>query len=175
MRAEHGKTGCTGMWFLRVLALIALAFGLSACGTKFKTYNGPEVTSVQVHKGERKMYLLHNDKVLKTYKVALGFTPIGHKNFEGDGRTPEGTYRINRRNPNSEFHLSLGISYPNADDRAFAAANGKPPGGDIFIHGWSRRPIKQWDWTAGCIAVKDREIETIYAMVKDGTVVNVLP
>lgn len=163
------------MWFIRVLALIALAFGLSACGTKFKTYNGPEVTSVQVHKGERKMYLLHNDKVLKKYDVALGFTPIGHKNFEGDGRTPEGTYRINRRNPNSEFHLSLGISYPNADDRAFAAANGKPPGGDIFIHGWSRRPIKQRDWTAGCIAVKDREIETIYAMVKDGTVINILP
>jgi murein L,D-transpeptidase YafK len=164
------------MWVFRVLALIALAFGLSACGgSKFKTYNGPAVTLIQVHKAERKMYLLHNDKVLKTYNIALGFAPEGHKNFEGDGRTPEGVYRIDRRNPNSEFHLSLGISYPNAQDRAFAAAQGKSPGGDIFIHGWSRKPIKRRDWTAGCIAVKDREMEMIYAMVKNGTTVHILP
>lgn len=164
------------MWVFRVLALIALAFGLSACGgSKFKTYNGPEVTLVQVHKADRKMYLLHNDKVLKSYNIALGFAPEGHKNFEGDGRTPEGVYRINRRNPNSEFHLSLGISYPNAQDREYAAAQGKPPGGDIFIHGWSRKPIKRRDWTAGCIAVKDREMEMIYAMVKDGTQIHILP
>ena len=77
------------MWMFRVFALIALAFTLSACGgSKFKTYNGPEVTLVQVHKGDRKMYLLHNGKVLKSYDIALGFAPEGHKNFEGDGRTP---------------------------------------------------------------------------------------
>lgn len=164
------------MWVFRILALIALAFTLSACGgSKFKTYNGPAVTLVQVHKADRKMYLLHNDKVLKSYNIALGFAPEGHKNFEGDGRTPEGIYKINRRNPNSAFHLSLGISYPNAQDRAFAAAQGKSPGGDIFIHGWARNPIKRRDWTEGCIAVKDREMETIYAMVKDGTTVQILP
>lgn len=158
-----------------VLLVMVLAFGLSACGSKFKTYNGPEVTSVQVHKSERKMYLLHHDKVLKSYDVALGFAPEGHKQFEGDGKTPEGTYRINRRNPNSQFHLSLGISYPNQADRAFAASQGKSPGGDIFIHGWSDRPVNRRDWTAGCIAVSDKEIEWVYAMIKDGTVVHILP
>ncbi len=161
---------------VRFLAVLALAFGLVACGnSKFRMYNGPEVTSVQVHKGARKMYLLHNDKVLQTYDVALGFAPQGHKSFEGDGKTPEGTYRIDRRNPNSEFHLSIGISYPNDADRAYAESIGQPPGGDIFIHGWSRRPIRRADWTAGCIAVKDKEIEMVYAMVRDGTVIHILP
>ncbi len=156
--------------------LLILAFGLTACGSsKFKTYKGPAVTSVQVHKGQRKMYLLHHEKVLKSYDVALGFAPDGHKQFEGDGRTPEGTYRIDRRNPNSEFHLSIGISYPNQADRDYAAALGKSPGGDIFIHGGPRRPVTRRDWTAGCIAVTDREMERIYAMVKDGTPIHILP
>ena len=163
------------MWFVRLALLLALVFGLSACSTKFRTYNGPEVTSIQVHKGARKMYLLHHDKVLKSYDISLGFAPVGHKQFEGDGKTPEGTYFIDRRNPNSEFHLSLGISYPNQADREYALAQGKPPGGDIFIHGWSRKPIKRRDWTAGCISVKDREMEVIYAMVRDRTVIHVLP
>ncbi|WP_435257122.1 L,D-transpeptidase family protein [Thioclava sp. FR2] len=163
------------MRFVNFLLMAVVVVGLSACGSKFKTYTGPEVTSVQVHKSERKMYLLHHGKVLKTYDIALGFAPEGHKQFEGDGKTPEGTYFINRRNPNSEFHLSLGISYPNNADRAFAASKGKSPGGDIFIHGWSNRPIKRADWTAGCIAVKDKEIEWVYAMIKDGTSVHILP
>lgn len=164
------------MRLIRILLVFVAVLGLASCSTsKFKTYNGPEVTSIQVHKGARKMYLLHHDKVLKSYDVALGFAPEGHKQFEGDGKTPEGTYFIDRRNPNSEFHLSLGISYPNAADREYAKAQGKPPGGDIFIHGWSRKPIKRRDWTAGCIAVKDREMEMIYAMVKDRTVIHILP
>ena len=164
------------MWLFRIVAVLVLALGLTACGnSKFKTYNGPAVTSVQVHKADRKMYLLHHDRVLKAYDVALGFAPEHHKQFEGDGRTPEGTYFINRRNPNSAFHLSLGISYPNAADRAYAEAMGKSPGGDIFIHGGPRRPVSQRDWTEGCIAVTDREMERIYAMVKDGTPIHILP
>ncbi|MFN3846547.1 MAG: murein L,D-transpeptidase family protein [Paracoccaceae bacterium] len=164
------------MGLFRIFVLLVVAFGLTACGSsKFKTYNGPAVTSVQVHKGERKMYLLHQEKVLKSYNVALGFAPEGHKQFEGDGKTPEGTYRIDRRNPNSEFHLSIGISYPNQADREYAAALGNKPGGDIFIHGGPRKPITRRDWTAGCIAVTDREIERIYAMVKDGTPIHILP
>ncbi len=169
------KKGRAGMWIFRLVAIFALAFGLSACASKFKTYNGPAVTSVQVHKADRKMYLLHHEKVLKSYNVALGWAPTGHKAFEGDGKTPEGSYFIDRRNPNSEFHLSLGISYPNPADVAFAEAQGKRPGGDIFIHGWSRKPIKRRDWTAGCISVKDREMEMIYAMVRDGTPIHILP
>ena len=165
------------MRVFRILVILVLAFGLAACGnkSKFKTYNGPAVTSVQVHKGARKMYLLHHEKVLKSYDIALGFTPVGHKEFEGDGRTPEGTYIIDRRNPNSEFHLSIGISYPNQADREYAKALGKSPGGDIFIHGGPRRPVTRRDWTAGCIAVTDKEIERIYAMVKDGTPIQILP
>jgi len=164
------------MRLIRILVVLALALALAACGnSKFRTYNGPEVTSVQVHKGARKMYLMHNDRVLKSYKVALGFAPVGHKAVEGDGRTPEGTYRIDRRNPNSAFHLSIGISYPNQADLDYAQSIGQPPGGDIFIHGASRRPTTRQDWTAGCIAVKDKEMEMIYAMVKDGTVIHVLP
>lgn len=164
------------MRIFRILALLVLAFGLTACGSsKFKTYSGPEVTSIQVHKAERKMYLLHHNRVLKSYDIALGFAPEGHKQFEGDGRTPEGTYIIDRRNPNSEFHLSIGISYPNQADRAYAEAFGKKPGGDIFIHGEPNRPVSRRDWTAGCIAVTDKEMERIYAMVKDGTVIHILP
>jgi len=160
-----------------VLMMLVVAFGLSACSSKFKTYRGPEVTQILVYKGDRKMYLMHHEKVLKSYNIALGFQPVGHKQFEGDGKTPEGTYRIDRRNPNSEFHLSVGMSYPNTDDMAFAASQGKSPGGDIFIHGYPERfkkaPVP--DWTAGCIAVKDREIEDIYAMVQDGTLITVYP
>ena len=165
------------MWLFRIVAVLVMAFGLAACGndSKFKTYNGPEVTSIQVHKADRKMYLLHHERVLKSYDVALGFAPEHHKQFEGDGRTPEGTYFIDRRNPNSAFHLSLGISYPNAADRAYAEAMGKSPGGDIFIHGGPRRPISRQDWTEGCIAVSDREMERIYAMVKIGTPIHILP
>ncbi len=153
-------------------ALVALA-GCSS--SKFKRYNGPEVTYVVVNKEDRSMYLLHHDKVLEEYKIKLGFAPIGHKTFEGDGRTPEGAYRIDRRNRNSRYHLSIGISYPNSDDIARAEAMGKQPGGDIFIHGTPTNYIGQNDWTWGCIAVSNGEIEEIYAMVKDGTAIFIYP
>ena len=122
------------------------------------------------------MFLFNNQRVLNDYDVDLGFAPIGDKFFEGDGRTPEGNYFIDRRNPNSKFHLSIGISYPNAEDRAEAKALGKPPGGDIFIHGKSN-PLKRKrdDWTWGCIAVPNDEIELIYAMVKNGTPIQINP
>jgi len=163
------------MAVFRVVVLLVLAFGLTACGSKFKGYSGPRVTLVEVHKADRKMYLLHHDKLLKTYDIALGFAPTGHKQFEGDGKTPEGSYLISHRNPDSEYHLSLRISYPNANDVAFAAAAGRRPGGDIFIHGAPDGRPDRRDWTAGCIAVSDREIERIYAMVKPGTRINILP
>jgi murein L,D-transpeptidase YafK len=165
------------MRFLRVLVTLLVTLGLMSCAkpTKFLSYSGPTVTSVQVHKAARRMYLLHDDQVLASYDISLGFAPVGHKQFEGDGKTPEGAYYINRRNPDSSYHLSLGISYPDVDDVAFAAAAGQEPGGEIFIHGWSEALATSRDWTAGCIAVRDQEIEQIYAMIKDGTIVYILP
>jgi murein L,D-transpeptidase YafK len=163
------------MRLVRIILVLAAFLALSACATKFKTYNGPEVTSVQVHKTARKMYLLHGTEVLEAYDIGLGFAPTGHKEFEGDGKTPEGSYFINRRNPNSEYHLSLGISYPNDADRAYAASIEKEPGGDIFIHGAPNKRVPVRDWTAGCIAVTDKEVEWIYAMVRDGTPIHIFP
>ena len=162
---------------LKVIVALALVVGLSACSSKFKTYNGPEVTRVVVLKERRIMQLYHHDKVLEQYDIDLGFAPTGDKVIKGDGKTPEGRYFIDRRNPNSRFHLSLGISYPNANDRAEARALGKSPGGDIFIHGTSKlfRRDRGTDWTWGCISVSDREIEWIYAMVRNGTVIDIYP
>ncbi len=158
------------------ILLIAVLVVTAACSTKFRTYDGPEVTRVLIYKSSRAMYLMNNDKVLKKYRIDLGFAPKGHKAFEGDGRTPEGDYLIDRRNPNSQFYLSIGISYPNAADIAAAKAMGKSPGGDIFIHGGRRKTDPQGpDWTAGCISVSNREMEDIYAMVKDGTPISIYP
>ena len=162
---------------IKLITVILLAIGLAGCGSKFKKYNGPEVTQVIVQKDERRLFLMHHNKVLKTYPVELGFAPQGHKQFEGDGKTPEGFYYIDRRNPNSKFHLSIGLSSPNPSDRAFAAANKKSPGGDIFIHG---RPNgnprdNRKDWTEGCISLKNRHMEWVYAMVNNGTPIVVTP
>ncbi len=157
--------------------MVGIFAALSGCASqKFRSYHGPEITHVVVNKGDRRLYLLHNDKVLKTYKIGLGFRPEGDKKVMGDGRTPEGNYFIDRRNPNSKFHLSIGISYPNPVDVIEAAELGKSPGGDIFIHGRPRAYRKGGrDWTAGCIAVTDRQMEDIYAMVRTGTPITINP
>lgn len=161
----------------RVAMLGGAVAALSGCAGKSRSYDGPEVTQLRLYKGERRLFLDHGSKVLADFDVGLGFAPQGHKQFEGDGRTPEGSYIIDRRNPESLFHLSIGISYPNAADIAFAAAQGKSPGSDIFIHGGPRKgidPVGVRDWTAGCIATTDSEIEAIYAMVRDGTPIRIL-
>ena len=162
---------------IRAILIVLSLLAVSACGqkSKFRSYDGPEVTRVVVYKAEREMYLLHHDRVLKSYDIGLGFAPQGDKKIEGDGRTPEGEYAIDRRNPNSRYHLSIGVSYPNDQDRAEAKELGKPTGGDIFIHG--RGPTYRKgapdDWTYGCIAVTDREIEDIYAMVRNDTPISI--
>ena len=149
---------------------------LASCTqSKFRTYHGPEVTRIQLFKEARVLQLLHHNSLLAAYGFELGFQPIGHKQVEGDGRTPEGAYVIDRRNPDSRFHLSLGISYPNVNDRSVAAALGMSPGGDIFIHGTPTFYVGRRDWTWGCIAVSNDEIEEIYAMVRDGTPIFIYP
>lgn len=159
----------------RTALLGGLALGLAGCASKFRAYDGPEVTRLQMFKGDRNLFLFNNTSVLKAYRIDLGFAPEGHKQFEGDGKTPEGAYTVDRRNPDSLFHLSVGISYPNAADIAYAAAQGREPGGDIFIHGGPRPGVDaiKPDWTAGCIAVTDSQIEEIYAMVRDGTPIDI--
>lgn len=160
----------------RIFLLGGVAAFISGCASKFRSYNGPEVARLRLYKSKRLLVLDGVEGTLRTYPVGLGFAPTGHKQFEGDGRTPEGAYTIDRRNPNSLFHLSIGISYPNDTDRAFAAAQGQSPGGDIFIHGGPRRgidPMDKQDWTAGCISVTDRQIEEVYAMVRDGTPIDI--
>ncbi len=120
------------------------------------------------------MYLMHNNVALRAFEIDLGFEPNGHKTESGDGRTPVGDYIIDRRNPESSFHLSLGISYPDAEDMARAQELGVDPGGDIFIHGQPNRlRARGDDWTWGCIAVSNDEIEDIYAMVATGTPISI--
>ena len=147
------------------------ALTLAGCGGgKFYEYKGPAVTQVVVQKGARRMHLISGRTVLHSYRVQLGFTAHGPKRHRGDGRTPEGWYRIDRRNPNSAFYLSVGIDYPNVRDRALAESMGMDPGGDIFVHGHGDKPRKRsHDWTAGCVAVTNKEMRDVYAMVRNGT------
>ncbi|HNB27700.1 MAG TPA: L,D-transpeptidase family protein [Alphaproteobacteria bacterium] len=137
------------------------------------------VDRIVIEKSARRLSLQAGGETIKSYSIALGSAPVGHKQQEGDGRTPEGTYVISGRNPDSAFHRSLKISYPNAADRAAAAARGVSPGGDIFIHGtpnwWVLPGQPPGDWTRGCVAVTDTEIEEIWRLVADGTPVEIRP
>lgn len=136
---------------------------------------------VEVFKGSRRMELKRRGRAIRSYRVALGFAPEGHKEKEGDGRTPEGSYVLDARNPRSAFHLSLRVSYPDETDKANAASRGVPPGGDIFVHGqpngvrkfFVRHPRR--DWTVGCVAVTDREIREIWSLVPTGTRIVIHP
>ena len=163
----------------RTFVAIATMASLAGCGSKFRRYDGPEVTRIAVFKASRKMYLLHDAKTLKSYRIALGGDPIGDKKVEGDGKTPEGLFRIDRRNADSRFHLSLGIDYPQREDVIRASAGGYAPGGDIFIHGQPNaffgKATLRHDWTAGCIAVADAEIEELWRITPIGTPVDIRP
>lgn len=164
------------MWQRRAVLSGGVALALTSCGPTIRQYDGPEVTRIVVQKSNRRMYLLHHQQVLTSYNIDLGFAPSGHKTRKGDGKTPVGTYYIDRLNPNSSFHLSLGISYPNEADVARAKEMNAEPGGDIFIHGARRkRDRKGADWTFGCISVSNREVEEIYSMVRKGTQIDLNP
>jgi murein L,D-transpeptidase YafK len=136
---------------------------------------------ILVLKSERKLILMRDGKPLKTYKVALGGEPVGPKARRGDHKTPEGTYTVDRRNIHSQFHKSLHVSYPSAADAANAHKLHASPGGDIMIHGlpngwgWLGSAHLAHDWTDGCIAVTDEEIEEIWKLVPDGTPIEIKP
>jgi murein L,D-transpeptidase YafK len=132
-----------------------------------------------VDKSARQMSLIQDGRTLRTYRIALGFAPAGDKTRQGDGRTPEGLFRIAVRNDASRYHLSLGIDYPQPEDRARAAAGGYDPGGDIMIHGQPNAlpdgMVIKGDWTAGCIAVSNAEMREIWAATGPETVVEIRP
>jgi murein L,D-transpeptidase YafK len=136
---------------------------------------------VVVEKVQRTLYLLRGGEILRSYRIALGRNPVGPKTREGDSRTPEGVYRLDWRNPESRFYRSIHISYPNETDRRRAAERNVPPGGDIMIHGQPpgspASPAAQipWDWTDGCIAVTNDEIDEIWALVDNGTPIEIRP
>lgn len=135
---------------------------------------------ILVDKSERTLVLFSQGKPIRSYPVSLGLNPSGHKRYEGDKRTPEGIYLIDGKNSNSAFHLSLHISYPNARDVRAARERGWEPGGQIVIHGLPTGLVKtsskyDVDWTDGCIAVSNAAIEEIWAMVDEGTLIEITP
>jgi len=165
-----------------LLALIPLAFGMAAVADSDEQSPLPPdavADRIVVDKTHHIMTLYSHEQPLRSYAVALGRGGLDIKTREGDNRTPEGQYRIDGRNPRSAFHLSLHISYPEARDVAKAAAHGENPGGDIMIHGirnglgWIGTSHRWLDWTAGCIAVTNREVEEIWRVVVDGTPIEI--
>ena len=173
---------------MRLLARLTLVFLIAALGWIGWQRYGPrppapamapdasQIDHILIEKSDRRLTATLDGAIVLQTEIALGFAPEGDKEQEGDGKTPVGMFTIDRRNPNSAFHLSLGIDYPQPEDIARAQQQGIDPGGDIFIHGGPRPgidPTDKRDWTAGCISVTDREIEDIYAMVSEGTPIDI--
>lgn len=165
------------------LAILAL-FSLATLSSQAFSVNAPPLPAsamadkVVVLKGERRLLLMKGDEVLKTYVVSLGGNPIGGKIKRGDNKTPEGTYVLDRHKEHSQFHKSIHISYPNAEDVARARKLGVSPGGDVFLHGLPNDfhgPSGLADWTEGCIALANQDIDEIWRMVADGTPIEIKP
>lgn len=163
------------MFLIVIVSLVHLALA--------KEILRPDVHAdyIVVEKAIRRMMLFSHDKVIRSYRIALGINPRGPKLVEGDHKTPEGRYLIDSRNENSGYHLSLHISYPNDIDREIAALAGVTSGGNIMIHGtsdaveWMGKYHVMHDWTDGCIAVTNQEMEEIWRLVPDGTVIEIKP
>ena len=171
---------------MRRAAILLLAF-LAACtrgddraaSPRADLAPPPRADLVVVDKSARTLAVYAGGRLVRAYRgVQLGDAPEGHKRFEGDERTPEGRYTIDARNPASAYHLSLHISYPNPADRAYALQRGRSPGGEIFIHGqpnWLPAGRLPGDWTDGCIALSNAEIELLWQVVPDGTPIEIRP
>lgn len=161
--------------------VLIAALLLSCTAATFGIANAEKADRIFIAKAARKLNLYRGDRLLKTYRIALGRQPVGPKRCQGDRRTPEGRYRIVGRNGGSHYHRSLRVSYPNAEDWRAARKSGCNPGGDIMIHGlpngygWLGRLHARSDWTLGCIAVTNEEIEEIWVLVPDGTPVEIMP
>ena len=168
------------------LGRTGLVFSLAVCGIGSASGDNlsphyARADSVLIVKSERKLYLMKNGEVLRDFDIALGLMPEGPKEREGDFRTPEGRYSLEVKNPNSDYFLSIKISYPNARDVAHARAQGVDPGGQIMIHGQPNEPkysesrYQGLDWTDGCIAVSNSDMVDIWLMTREGTPIEIRP
>lgn len=144
-------------------------------------YGTPQADFVLVVKSEKRLYLMQNGEVIASFRVAFGNAPKGHKEQQGDERTPEGRYVLDGKNPHSAFYKSIHISYPDAEDRKKARKMGVDPGGDIMIHG-QKNGYERWEvftqlvnWTDGCIALKNKEMDFVWNAVKVGTPIEIRP
>ena len=159
-----------------VLVLIALLVPGLMQASEF-----PVADVVVIEKGERQLHLMQGGKAFRSYKIALGIQPVGDKKREGDFKTPEGRYTLDHRNPDSEFFLSIHISYPNSGDRQEATNLGVSPGGAIMIHGQPNVPTRSEvyyrtrDWTNGCIAVSNSDMIDIWLMTGENTPIEIRP
>ncbi len=158
-----------------ILGFLLLAPGLASAS------DFPQADRVVIDKSDRELHLIQKGKILKTIKIALGIQPQGGKEKEGDFKTPEGTYMLDLRNPNSDYFLAIHVSYPDASDRRRAAAGGVDPGGAIMIHGQPNEPTRSetyyrtQDWTNGCIAVSNSDMIDIWLMTGDNTPIEIRP
>ena len=159
----------------RLLPLVLLAPTLLQAG------DFPVADAVIIEKSDRELHLLNDGKIFRTFKIALGIRPQGDKKKEGDFKTPEGRYRLDVRNPNSDYFLSIHVSYPNATDRQQASQEGLDPGGSIMIHGQPNLPSRSetyyrtQDWTNGCIAVSNSDMIDIWLMTGENTPIEIRP
>lgn len=165
---------------MRRLSITLLVFMLTQQGS-LQASTFPLADKVVVDKSDRKLYLVMNDEIVRTFDIALGMVPVGDKEFEGDFRTPEGSYLLDARNPDSEYFLSIHVSYPNRQDIREARARGQDPGGAIMIHGQPNAPTRSetyyrtQDWTNGCIAVSNSDMIDIWLMTADNTPIEIRP
>ncbi len=169
---------------MRGAAVVALLTGLLSAGTvpaEEDVSTGAAIDRIIVDKSDRSLYLLSDGEIVRTMAIALGLVPEGHKVQEGDFRTPEGEYLIEAKNPDSDYFLSLKISYPNAADRARARQLGVDPGGQIMIHGLPNEPrysesrYQGMDWTDGCIAVSNSDMIDLWLMTGVATPIEIRP
>ena len=170
------------MSHLRAFASICLLASVAGCASQMPpspVVGEAPVDFLLVDKSDRSLVLFRGGEEVRRYTgLQFGDAPQGHKRFEGDERTPEGRYTIDTRNADSAYHLSLRVSYPNAQDRAYALQQGRDPGGDIFLHGqpnWLASGRMQGDWTDGCIAFTNAEMEELWRLVRDGTPIEIRP
>jgi len=198
------QSACPGVYnvTVRFLVLTLLLLALAATGTgvpaasagdsrstpgfdsrtaRVRDADLPIATHVVVHKAERRLEIFQGDDPLREFRIALGGDPLGHKQFEGDSRTPEGRYMLGARNPRSEFFLSMHVSYPNTADTARARKLGRRPGGLIMVHGQpnvpSRSPsyYENEDWTDGCIALTNADMMEFWLLVPSNTPIDIRP